>query len=289
MARRPEGLARFADKLVLGICLALSIAALVRREDDRVAIGTAWAHRLSTPIESVIDRIDSLRRLRSENEELRTQLAALRMDIQQVLAERARIEELERRAGFFEQTRGLLVPARVIELVVSRLPIQAKIQVAGYDSLRVLQPVVSESGLVGRIRQVLAPDLALVELLTDVDSRISVEDIKTGVVGILRHDGRRFLMDHVPRGEPVEVGDLLHSSGLGGTVPRGIAVGTVAEVSSSPSELFQQIRVEPLVRFSALNEVYVVVRSGPWYTREGFGRIEAPAAADSASEGEARR
>jgi cell shape-determining protein MreC len=117
---------------------------------------------------------------------------------------------------------------------------------------------------------------------------------------MLRHDGRRFLMDHVPRGEPVEVGHVLHSSGLGGTVPRGIAVGKVAEIQSSPSELFQKITVEPFVRFSALDEVYVVVRSGPWYTREGFGLYRgegaAPdslagssATADSATNGGARR
>jgi cell shape-determining protein MreC len=80
----------------------------------------------------------------------------------------------------------------------------------------------------------------------------------------------------------------LHSSGLGGTVPRGIAVGKVAEIESSPSELFQKVAVEPFVRFTALDEVYVVVRPGPWYAREGFGSLKA-APADSLDAAGAKR
>ena len=89
------------------------------------------------------------------------------------------------------------------------------------------------------------------------------------MTGLLRYDGRRFFVDHVPQGEPVAVGDPVMSSGLGGTVPRGLNIGTVKAVRSQPSELFQQITVEPFVRFAALDEVYVVTRPGPWYSRAG--------------------
>ena len=82
---------------------------------------------------------------------------------------------------------------------------------------------------------------------------------------LLRFDGRRFFVDHVPQGEPVAVDDDMVTSGLGGTVPRGLPVGRVVAVSSSQSELFQQIEVESPVDYSALRDVYVVVRPGPWY------------------------
>jgi rod shape-determining protein MreC len=126
-------------------------------------------------------------------------------------------------------------------------------------------PVITENGLAGRVRQVLGHDLALVQLLTEEDSRISVEVARTGVTGLLRHDGRRFFIDHVPQGDPVRVGDEVVTSGLGGTVPEGLAVGRVTRVRSSPSELFQEVEVESTVRFSALSRVYVVTRDGPWY------------------------
>lgn len=267
MGDRPEGLLRFRDPLVLGVCVAASLFLLTRADDTRVRWGTRWAHALTTPVEAVVGRIESLVGLSRENAELRARLAALELDTEQILAEREGIEALRERAGFFERSRGRLMPARVIELVVSRFVEQAKIQSLGDDSLAVFQPVVTERGLAGRVREILGPDLGLVELLTDLDSRISVVAVETGVVGLLRYDGRRFVMDHVPRGEPVEVGAVLHTSGLGGTVPRGLPVGRVSELRSSPSELFQHVTVEPFVHFSGLDEVYVVTRPGPWYAR----------------------
>ena len=75
------------------------------------------------------------------------------------------------------------------------------------------------------------------------------------------------------------VGDQFSSSGLGGTVPEGIPIGTVTEVQSSPSELFLQVKLDPAVIFSAVYRVYVVTGPGPWYFRPNE---YADAVADSA-------
>jgi rod shape-determining protein MreC len=279
MAKQPEGLARISDRLILGLCVSVSIWLLSHPAGERLALASSWAHALTTPVESVFGSIDGFATLRSENKELRTRIAALELDLAHILAEREVFESLRDRAGFHERSRGSLTPAKVLELVVGRFPLQAKIRSLGGDSLRVYQSVVTEKGLVGRIHQVLDADLALVELLTDPDSRISVLDINSGVIGLLHYDGSKFLMDHVPRGEPITVGDTIHTSGLGGTVPEGIPIGKVSSLSSSPAELFQVVEVEPFVRFSALDEVYVVMRPGPWYARRGDENL-APTNAD---------
>jgi rod shape-determining protein MreC len=264
---RPEGLARIADKLVLGVCVILSLWLLSLDEDTRVERAAGWAHRLTTPVEWAIHIVDGAVSLKQQNEELRARIAALELDARQIGLERERIEELEHRAGFYENSRGNLMPAVVLELVVTRFPVQAKIRTFGTDSLEIWQPVVTEKGLVGRVRQILGPGEALVQLLTDEDSRVSIESTNEGVRGLLRYDGRVFLMDQVPQGEPVEVGDQLVTSGLGGTVPPGLPVGEVKAVRASAAELFQHVEVEPAERFSALWKVYVIVRPGPWYSR----------------------
>lgn len=268
MAERPEALARFADKLVLVLCAALSIWMMTWDEQTRVERGSAWAHRMTTPVEWGAQVFTDLRAMRNENEELRAEIAAMRMDLDYLATVRARFDELESRAGFYERDRGRLVPATVLELIVSRIPVQAKIRTFSDDSLEVWMPVVNEHGLVGRIRQVLGPDEALVQLLTEEDSRISVEVARTGVTGLLRYDGRRFFVDHVPQGEPVAVGDPVMSSGLGGTVPRGLNIGTVKAVRSQPSELFQEVEIETPVQFSAIRRVFVILDDGPWYSSE---------------------
>jgi rod shape-determining protein MreC len=244
MAERPEALARLADKLVLAVCAVLAVWMMSWDEQVRVERGSAWAHRLTSPFEWATQVFSDFGAMRTENEQLRAEIQALRMDLEYLASVRARLDEMESRAGFYERDRGRLVPATVLELIVSRVPVQAKIRIFSDDSLRVWMPVVNEHGLVGRIRQVLGPDEALVQLLTEEDSRISVEVPRTGVTGLLRYDGRKFYLDHVPQGEPVQVGDPVMSSGLGQTVPRGLNIGTVKSVEPMPSELFQEIVIE---------------------------------------------
>jgi len=265
MAERPHGLQRLSDKLVLAVCVLLSVWMMTWEESTRVRRGAEWLHTLVTPFEWADSFTSDLLSLQQENARLRARVAALESDLTYLRQGQLRLEQLEARAGFYERSRGRLAPADVLELVVGRIPVQAKVRVHSDDSLRTWMPVISEDGLVGRVRQVLGKDLALVQLLTEEDSRISVEVARTGVTGLLRYDGRGFFVDHVPQGDPVVVGDALITSGLGGTVPRGLVVGTVKSVRSSPSELFQDVEVESSVRFSALRRVYVVTRSGPWY------------------------
>jgi rod shape-determining protein MreC len=268
MAERPEALARLADKLVLAVCAVLAVWMMSWDEQVRVERGSAWAHRLTSPFEWATQVFSDFGAMRTENEQLRAEIQALRMDLEYLASVRARLDEMESRAGFYERDRGRLVPASVLELIVSRVPVQAKIRIFSDDSLRVWMPVVNEHGLVGRIRQVLGPDEALVQLLTEEDSRISVEVPRTGVTGLLRYDGRKFYLDHVPQGEPVQVGDPVMSSGLGQTVPRGLNIGTVKSVEPMPSELFQEIVIETEVRFSTIRRVFVITDDGPWFSSE---------------------
>lgn len=265
MAGIPQGIARYLDRLVLAACVLASIWLMSQPQGSKVTRASRWAHLLTTPVEWSTEVLGNMRGLRAENERLRVQLTALELDQRTLVAERAQLEQLAARAGFYERHRGRLAAATVLEIVVSRIPVQAKIKSFGVDSLRAWMPVITEKGLVGRIRHVLGRDMALVQLLTDEDSRISVEASRNGVTGLLRYDGRRFLLDHVPQGDPLQPGDELVTSGLGGTVPQGIPIGTVLEVHAPSTELFQEVVVEPAVRFSAVSQVYVVMRAGPWY------------------------
>lgn len=92
-------------------------------------------------------------------------------------------------------------------------------------------PVLSEHGLVGRITGV-APQVSRIMLLTDVESRTPVMIPRTNGRAILTGDGGpspslAYLRTH----DALKAGDRVVSSGDGGVVPRGLAVGTVAKGS----------------------------------------------------------
>lgn len=121
--------------------------------------------------------------------------------------------------------------------------------------------VVNEEGVVvGKIGSV-RPESSELILITNNGSQVACSvqnsDRTSGVV-----EGRLGLtmeMNFIPQSEEVKEGDLVVTSGLERSIPKGLAVGKVAEVNSSKNDVWQQATVEPLVDFDNLTVVSVLV------------------------------
>jgi rod shape-determining protein MreC len=60
----------------------------------------------------------------------------------------------------------------------------------------------------------------------------------------------------------VNMGDVVLTSGMGGTCPEGIPIGTITEISERRADLSIGILIEPAARLTRLDRV-MVVRSPP--------------------------
>jgi rod shape-determining protein MreC len=76
----------------------------------------------------------------------------------------------------------------------------------------------------------------------------------------------------VQRNDDVQVGDQVITSGMGGVFPKGILLGQVEKVQRADAGLFQTVDVTPVVDFSRMEEVLVVVKPAPEYPEEQTGR-----------------
>jgi rod shape-determining protein MreC len=65
------------------------------------------------------------------------------------------------------------------------------------------------------------------------------------------------------RGDDVQVGDEVISSGVGGVYPKGLRVGSVTAVRAERSELLHSAVLRPAVDFGRLEQVFVMLRRGP--------------------------
>ena len=135
-------------------------------------------------------------------------------------------------------------------------------------------PVMGSSGLVGQVIEV-SPLTCRVRLLQDPQSGVSVIIQGNRVPGVVRGsiEGLLYLED-VDSSDAVAVGDVVITSGLGGSYFSGIAVGTVANVINAAGTSDRTIVVSPLSEADPLEEVTVVTSMG-----------EGAAAAGDASEG----
>jgi rod shape-determining protein MreC len=117
--------------------------------------------------------------------------------------------------------------------------------------------------LVGVIESVKA-DRSTVLLITDINSSIPVASQRAQVPGVLDgrwQNGGNLVMSHIPRDADVQNGDVLVTSGLGGTFPKGLLCAQVQNVRQNDVQVEKDAEAIPLVDLNAL-EVLLVVTDG---------------------------
>jgi len=70
-------------------------------------------------------------------------------------------------------------------------------------------------------------------------------------------------MTMIPIDQPVEVGDLVITSGLGGNFPPDLVIGIVTSTRQFEFELFQEAEVASLINFDTLEFVLVITSFEP--------------------------
>ena len=110
-------------------------------------------------------------------------------------------------------------------------------------------------------------DVALITLLTDATSAVSVLDLKTNAAGISEQgNGGSLSIDRVTKDQVVNQDDVFVTAGwrsgnLSSLYPRGIPVCKVSSaVKQTDVAIYKQIQCDPFVNFSTLEAVIVLVR-----------------------------
>jgi rod shape-determining protein MreC len=131
------------------------------------------------------------------------------------------------------------------------------------DGLKKRMPVITNQGLVGQIIN-LTGKAAQVQLITDSKSGVSVETMKVGVMGVVEgSENGKLKMNLVNKNSNLKAGDSVFTSGLGGVYPKGIYVGNVESVSTSPTSLYKDVVIETPVDFYYLKQALVVIAPLP--------------------------
>lgn len=131
----------------------------------------------------------------------------------------------------------------------------------GSDSgIRDGMPVLAANGVVGQTVKVTA-NSSRVLLLTDHASGIAAMVQRSRARGVVKGRGDNLCsLEFAIRGEDVQVGDLVLSSGIGGIFTKGLPIGEVTMVKKGEYGIFQTVTISPTVSTVHLEEVLVVLR-----------------------------
>jgi rod shape-determining protein MreC len=198
----------------------------------------------------------------AENIMLRREVAALalvRSDSDRLAQENAR---LRRALGYAEKNRGSWIPAAVLSRNGGAAGSRQTIRVdkGSLAGIREGAVVSVPEGLVGKVVLV-TPHTSEVLLVTDPSLKVACEicvDEETKVRGILSGGSDDvLLLKHLRGAENVPARSVVLTSGLGGSFPKGIEVGSLLEVQKDANGPAYKGEVLPRVEYSILEDVFI--------------------------------
>jgi rod shape-determining protein MreC len=265
-------LVRYRKYSVLAL-VVLAAVALLTAQQSRPSEGLWLAEGIATltsPVQAAFARVHrgaaalwagylDWKHLRAEVARLRAETVALRLrQLRQAAleAENARLRILATfRERLPERTLGAEVMARDWNGFTRGLTLDR----GRADGVERLSAVVVTSGVVGRVA-VLRRQSAVVQVLTDPDSRIGGVVLRTRAQGLVEGvAGGRLRIKLAVSEEALQPGDLVVTSGIGELFPKGLPLGRVLRVFA-PTGLFRTAELEPAVDLTSVEEVLVLPR-----------------------------
>ena len=200
--------------------------------------------------------------VKSDNQRLAYENARLRDRVRQLEHNEAENRRLRRLLGLKETIPGDLVSAQVVAKDLNEFFRVASVALDRNDrEIRPNMPVIAQDGVVGKVQRV-AGDRVDVLLAVDPRSGIDVVNELTGARGFVLGTGDQSKytckVQLVERTDEMNVGDLLVTSGVGRSFPKGIPVARVTKVIKRDFGIYQEVEAVPTVDFSRLEEVLIL-------------------------------
>jgi rod shape-determining protein MreC len=272
-------------RIVVGVLVLLSLVLITvsfRSSALDGAQGTAAgilrpfevaADRVSRPFRDAVSWGRGLVHAKAENERLRAQNQSLHQQLS--LDEGALQQNVQLKAALNYKGLPTIASFRRVHASVAVNPQSAidqsvAITAGTSDGVSagnvVIDPVTG--GLIGTVDRAFGTE-SRVTLLTDPQSAATSVDVTSPTaVGIIQPaggGGDALALALVPKSKVVRVGDTIVTAGslgkgsLPSMFPRGIPVGTVTSQKNADVNPFKNIQVKPLVDFSSLQSVIVLV------------------------------
>jgi rod shape-determining protein MreC len=268
---------------LIGLLLANVVIMAIDARDSqgRQQIVRVWTQTVATPVQNVSSKaggatsnffrqIFNFQSIAAENEQLKQRLTEMESELHNARLQSAENERLKGLLDLRDQGTYQTVPARVIARDPSIWFNTITISRGSSSGVKVNMPVVSATGIVGRVITV-SPWASQVMLVTDEKAGAGAVVGQLGQSGALgsvrgRPDLGLIEMRYVSGMEKVVVGDYVVTTGQDGIYPPGLNVGEIVDVKNGTATQPHQILIRPGARLDRLEEVAVLLYEAPQRT-----------------------
>ncbi len=254
-----------ADIAVLALCIVLSVFAMALPPDARAPISGALRRTLMAPLVTVQRGAKQWRVAWLESEKLALGRDTLVAAADEANALRLENDRLRHLLGLGGRLKWGIVPAVALQEhgrpgdVITSLVLSA----GSNAGISTYSPVVGPDGVIGLVQSA-DPHTSIVMLFSHPDFRVSAMTLDGAVFGIVYpHAGSGsagYLLElrNVAFRTLLKPGTEIITSGLGGTFPRGIPVGTVMAEIRTTEGWSRTYLLRPAVNPANVNSVMVM-------------------------------
>jgi rod shape-determining protein MreC len=268
---------------LIGLLLANVVIMAIDARDSQGGqqMVRVWTQTVATPVQNVSSKaggatsnffrqIFNFHSIAAENEQLKQRVTEMESELHNARLQTAENERLKGLLGLRDQNTYQTMPARVIARDPSIWFNTITIDRGSSSGVKVNMPVVSATGIVGRVVSV-SPWASQVMLVTDEKAGAGAVVGQLGESGALgsvrgRPDLGLIEMRYVSGLEKVTVGDYVVTTGQDGIYPAGLNVGEIVDVKNGTATQPHQILIRPGARLDRLEEVAVLLYEAPQRT-----------------------
>ncbi|MCQ3935113.1 MAG: rod shape-determining protein MreC, partial [Gammaproteobacteria bacterium] len=260
-----------APGLRLVVLVALAIVLMVfDHRDQHLARIRGYLAAALYPLQEAVDapstagrwlteKLTARDRLIEENAGLKRELLLERGQLQRMAALEAENARMRALLDSTAKVGDKALIAEILSVDMDRLRHRVVLNRGGRDGVFVGQAIIDARGVVGQVTRDRGNSSEAL-LITDPDHAVPVEIVRNGLRSIALGTGdlERLSLPFLARNSDVKAGDLLVSSGLGGSFPAGYPVATVQDVRGDSGEPFLVVTARPTAALDRIREVLLV-------------------------------
>jgi len=250
----------------------VGLAVQIKRhtEDDSTRLIRVWTVSAVTPFEKGIVWLQSgtsgiwhnyfyLRGVRQQNRDLQQQIQQMELEQVRLRQDAEQARRLQSLLGFKEQFINKTVAAQVIGSSGSEQSRLVYIDKGSSDGIKNDMAVITASGVVGKVSNVINGSTAQILLINDQNSGVGTIIEQSRLQGVLKGKASgQLVLDKIMAEEEVKVGDRVLTSGGDQIFPKGLPVGTVSDIRRGSE--FLQVTIRPAASLNHLEEVLVITQ-----------------------------
>jgi len=255
--------------LVLVLSAQLFLLAYQVKSRQDIPVARAWATGSFVPMARILEsfrlstigtlnNLADLGRTQQENQRLKAELNALKLENQFLRAELATADRGKALALFQQRSPNRTLAARIVGTSTGAGAMVVLIDRGSNEGVRKGMAVITPEGIVGKVTSAY-PAGSQVMLITDSSFAAGVISSKNRVHGTLRGQGHsKCSIEYIQNEEKLETGEWFFTSGDDRVFPKGLPVGQVV-VAREGKLFFKEVFIVPAGLQKGLEEVLVIL------------------------------